>query len=508
MANAWGELSWGLGYWGLQSDELVIPTGVVSSVSVNSIDYAGEPNGWGQFTWGFNEWGDLINPTVAVNGLQLNTLVGNEEAFIDVAVLVTGQQLTSLSPGFQTSTVQNVSGTSDNILFTFRSGGASNIQYVGVGWNVVGQPTFIVTAVNLDPNDQYTGTITITGGTFVSGGFYAFESPTVNITGTASLTLDTNLATISQGNTQGIPGVVVSVTTPGSPTTWGQSNFGSYSWGQIIGTQSELGDEFAFTDISVLLSGNQLTVTLDPNYEILLGIIEEVDGVLITSTVNSVFAGELIVTNVTGITINSNSGILDISADANITPNTNLLNITIGDESITGDANLTLSTNLLNAAVGNVDNIIDAVVEVTTPGSPSVWGEFTWGQQGWGRIIGLEVEQGGEEVVVPSIEVDVIGVQLNTAIGSLSITADANLTLNTNLLTVSLGDEEGLPNTIVTLSTNLLNASVGIASGQALVDVAVTGVNMTTSTGRLFVSAWAVVNIGVTNTWTVVDIAA
>jgi hypothetical protein len=163
---------------------------------------------------------------------------------------------------------------------------------------------------------------------------------------------------------------------------------------------------------------------------------------------------------------------------------------------------------LLNAVVGNVDNIIDAVVEVTTPGSPSVWGEFTWGQQGWGRIVGLEVEQGGEEVVVPSIEVDVIGVQLNTAIGSLSITADANLTLNTNLLTTSLGDEEGLPNTIVTLSTNLLNASVGIASGQALVDVAVTGVNMTTSTGRLYVTAWAVVDIGVTNTWAVVDIAA
>ena len=31
---------------------------------------------------------------------------------------------------------------------------------------------------------------------------------------------------------------------------------------------------------------------------------------------------------------------------------------------------------------------------------------------------------------------------------------------------------------------------------------------MTASTGRLFVTAWAVVDIGVTNTWTVVDIAA
>jgi hypothetical protein len=429
MANAWGELSWGLGDWGTQNDTLIVPAGTVSSVSVNSIDYAGEPGGWGQFTWGFNEWGDLLNPNVDVTGLQLNTSVGNEEAFTDITV--------------------NVSTDLLNIYLSSPS---------------------ITIGVLIEPS---------------------------------SYLLNTTVNSVFGGES-----IIAEVVTPGTPTTWGQSTFGSYSWGQITGTQSEIGDEFAFTDINVLLSGNQLTVTLDPNYEILLGILEEPTGVSITSTVNNVFAGELIITNVTGVTINSTSGILDISADANVTPNTNLLNITIGDESITGDANLTLSTNLLNAAVGNVNNVIDVVVEVTTPGSPSVWGEYTWGQQAWGRIVGLEVDQGAEEVVVPSIEVDVIGVQLNTTVASLSIVADANVTPNTNLLTTSLGDEEGLPNTIVTLSTNLLNVAVGIASGQALVDVAVTGVNMTTSTGRLYVTAWAVVDIGVTNTWAVVDIAA
>jgi len=302
--------------------------------------------------------------------------------------------------------------------------------------------------------------------------------------------------------------IIVEVTTPGSPTTWGEYAWNQQAWGQVLGTQSEIGEELAFTDVNVQLNTNLLTVTLNPNYEVLIGVLQEVTGVLITSTVNNVFAGELIITNVTGITINSTSGTLDINADANVTPNTNLLNIIIGDESITGDASLILSTNLLNAAVGNVGHIIDATVEVTTPGSPSAWGEYTWGQQAWGRIVGLEVDQGAEEVVVPSVEVDVIGVQLSTTVASLSITADANLDLNTNLLTVSLGDEEALPNTIVIVSTNVLNASVGIAAGQTLVDVDVIGVNMTTSTGRLFVSAWAVVNIGVTNTWTVVDIAA
>jgi hypothetical protein len=429
MANYWGELSWGLGDWGTQNDTLLIPNGVISSVSVNSLEYTGEPGGWGFLTWGANEWGDLLNPNVDVTGLQLNTSVGNEEAFTDITVNISTDLL-----------------------------------------NVYVSSPFIIIGVLIEPS---------------------------------SYLLNTTVNSVFGGES-----IIAEVNTPGTPTTWGQSTFGSYSWNQITGTQSEIGDEFVFTDVSVLLNGNQLTVTLDPNYEILVGVLQEVNGVLINSTINSVFAGELILTNVTGITINSTSGTLVINADANVTPNTNLLNITIGDESIIGDANVTPNTNLLNAAVGNVGHVIDVTVEVNTPGSPSVWGEYTWGQQAWGRIVGLEVDQGAEEVVVPSIEVDVIGVQLSTTVASLSITADANVTPNTNLLTTSLGDEDVTPNTIVVLSTNLLNISVGAASGQALVDVSVTGVTMTGFTGRLFVSAWAVIDIGVTNTWAVVDIAA
>jgi hypothetical protein len=319
---------------------------------------------------------------------------------------------------------------------------------------------------------------------------------------------NSNLINSTVNSVFGGESIIVEVTTPGSPTTWGEYAWNQQAWGQVLGAQSEIGDELAFIDVNVQLNTNLLTVTLNPNYEVLIGVLQEVTGVLSTSNVNNVFAGELIITNVTGITINSTSGTLDINADANVTPNTNLLNITIGNEDITGDASLILSTNLLNAAVGNVGHIIDATVEVTTPGSPSVWGEYTWGQQAWGRIVGLEVDQGAEEVVVPSIEVNVIGVQLSTTVTSLSITADANLTLDTNLLTISLGDEEATPNTIVTLSTNLLNVGLGTASGEVLSTVDLIGVNMTTSTGRLFVSAWAVVDIGVTNTWTVVDIAA
>jgi hypothetical protein len=361
MANAWNELSWGLGDWGLQNDTLLIPTGVVSSVSVNSVEYSGELGGWGQFTWGFNEWGDLLNPNVDVTGFQLNTFVGNEEAFTDISI--------TLSTNLILSTVN---------------------------------------------------TVTLVGG--------ALEEPTFVL-------INTTTGSVFAGEN-----VIVELTTPGTSTTWGENAWGSGAWNQITGTLILQGDESVIGTGNLTLVGNQL--------------------------------------------------------------NTN-----IGTFTVIGDANLSLNTNLLSVTTGSVLAGIDATVEVTAPGQLP-WGTTAWGYGSWGNIGGMDVEQGGEEVVVPSVEVDVIGNQLNTTIGIYSITADANLTLNTNLLTVGLGNEEATPNTLVTLSTNLLSASVGIASGETLSIIDVIGVNMTTSTGRLFVSAWAVVNIGVTNTWTVVDIAA
>ena len=361
MANAWNELSWGTGDWGSQNDTLIITNGVISSVSVNSIEYAGELGGWGQFTWGFNEWGDLINPNVDVTGLQLNTFTGNEDSFTDVSL--------TLSTNLILSTVN---------------------------------------------------TVTLAGG--------SLEEPTFVL-------INTSIGTVFAGEN-----VIVEVTTPGTATTWGQNAWGSGAWNQITGIVIQQGDES--------ISGT---------------------GVI----------------NLTGVQSNTSTGTF----------------------TVIGDANLSLNTNLLNVTVASILAVIDITVEVSSPGQLP-WGTTSWGYGSWGNIGGMDVEQGGEEVVVPSVEVDVIGNQLNTTIGTYSITADANITAITNLLTISLGDEESDANTIVSVSTNLLNASVGIASGETLSLIDVTGVNMTTSTGRLFITAWAVVDIGVTNNWAVVDIAA
>jgi len=344
--------------------------------------------------------------------------------------------------------------------------------------------------------------------------------------------------------------VAVSVTTPDTPTTWGQSTYGNYSWGQITGAQIETGEESIEAGASVILSTNLLTLTVDV-VSAQANFVIEATGVELNSTVNSVFAGENVIVEVTTpgapttwgqgafgqyawnqITVSSvdlgdesieGTGIVNLTGvQLNVTT-ASLIGIALpttwgfqtwGSNSwqqtnnfIIGDANVTPLTNIISVAVNSISSTIDVDVELTSPGNLP-WGSASWGYGTWGNIGGMFISQGAEEEAIPSIEVDVIGNQLNTTIGIYSITADANLTLNTNLLTVGLGDEDAVPNTLVSVSTNLLNISVGAASGEVLSTVSVTGVNMTASTGRLFIAAWAVVDIGVTNTWSVVDIAA
>jgi len=317
------------------------------------------------------------------------------------------------------------------------------------------------------------------------------------------------------------------VTTPGTLTTWGQNSYGNYSWGQITGTESEIGNESIEAGASVILSTNLLNLTVNA-VSAQANFIIEATGSQLNSTVNSVFAGENVIVEVTtpgspttwGFgnwgtgAWNQIAGILIQQGDESIEGTGSLdltgvqSNTSTGTLSLTADANLTLSTNLLNTSVGSVDHVIDIDVEVTSPGNLS-WGSASWGYGSWGNIGGMFVSQGAEEEAVPGVEVYVSTNLLTLTLTSIAqVTGDANITPNTNLLTTSLGDEEGLPNTQVTLSTNLLNVSTGLASGEPLTNVNVTGVNATVSTGRVFIAAWAVVDIGVTNTWSVVDIAA
>jgi hypothetical protein len=88
-----------------------------------------------------------------------------------------------------TTNVQNVSGGNGASGFFFVNGWdahpSAGLQYVVPGWTVVGQPGWVVSAV-----DKANETITITGGVFVSGAFYQFagEKPGLTLEGGTTIT--------------------------------------------------------------------------------------------------------------------------------------------------------------------------------------------------------------------------------------------------------------------------------------------------------------------------------
>jgi len=259
--------------------------------------------------------------------------------------------------------------------------------------------------------------------------------------------------------------IIVELTTPGTSTTWGQGSFGQYTWNQITGCSADLGEETIEGTGFVSLTGVQLN----------------------TSTASLV--GTAIPTTWGFETWGSNSW-----------QQTNNF--------IIGDANVNVNTNILNVTAGTILQQSSIDVFLTSPGDLP-WGSTSWGYGSWGNIGGMFISQGAEEEAVPSVEVFVSTNLLTLTLTSIAqVTGDANITANTNLLTVGLGNEDAVPNTIVSVSTNLLNVSVGTASGEFESTVSPTGVSATVSTGRLYIAAWAVVDIGVTNNWSVVDIAA
>jgi hypothetical protein len=80
-----------------------------------------------------------------------------------------------------TMVIQNVEGSNSNTGFFFRPNDPTYADIVP-GWTVEGQPTWVVTSATSDPGDQYSTSVTITGGTFISGQSYAFTG--IDIGGT------------------------------------------------------------------------------------------------------------------------------------------------------------------------------------------------------------------------------------------------------------------------------------------------------------------------------------
>jgi hypothetical protein len=176
------------------------------------------------------------------------------------------------------------------------------------------------------------------------------------------------------------------------------------------------------------------------------------------------------------------------------------------------------STNIVDDAPGVTiarfdigEHFAGEVVEVqVSTASAAPWGYAPFGDGQWGQGIGTDISIGGEEVAVPSVEVDVTSVSATAQVEEVSVTGDSNLTLTAlTQLDMLQGDEDAFTNVRVEPTGQELGP---IVIGDFLAGISITaeptGVTSTVSTGIMGINAWAVVDPGTSPTWTVVDKAA
>jgi hypothetical protein len=272
--------------------------------------------GWGNKTWGASEWGDLSDELVVVSSVAAQTSVNSViiEANADVFP-------TTLSATF---TIQGAV-----------AGASADVSPTGIAFNIV------------------TGNEGIGIGVPVTG-----IAASTNITG---VTIDDQFL-IGEG--------------------WGRETWGSFVWGDNYSVQLQgislsvvTGNEDAFTDITVAVSGQQLQTAITP----------------VGTSANSdhEIAASLLINSVTGDVGIEGNGLVELTgvstataigdAEAGLLTEVQVTGVSlttfIGDEDITGNASVTLTEVTGTVAPGQLTYI--ASYDVTGSSSSILNGEIT-----------------------------------------------------------------------------------------------------------------------------------
>jgi len=96
--------------------------------------------------------------------------------------------------------------------------------------------------------------------------------------------------------------------------------------------------------------------------------------------------------------------------------------------------------------------------------------------------------------------------QATFSIGSISLVQTTNEPVTGQTITLSLGEEEQA--NVYPVSGSTMTSSVGSVTVVGGAGIDVSGIQMTASVGSPMITAWAEIDLGVSNTWTVVDLAA
>ena len=297
--------------------------------------------GWGNKTWGASDWGDLSNETVSVSGIALSSSIGTETSSANANVDVTGSQLTFTNAGA-------VAGTSVLVSVT------GSLESMAVGQTVIGIG--------------------------------------VNVTGSQATT---NIGTATVDET--------TLTGEG----WGRDAWGSFAWGDNysvalngISLTTSIGDETAFTDHTVEVSGSQLTSTFsNPSFSI------QIDQDIFVLASEDQLDGAI--------------GTLEFDADANVT---------------------VTSAGQLTGSVGNTVAGLKTPVDVTGIQATMTLGSITLIQSTVEPVTGQELTLSlGQAAEIPEQIIGVGGLQATSSAGSVTAEGTSNVDITGIQMTISAG---------------------------------------------------------------------
>ena len=184
-----------------------------------------------------------------------------------------------------------------------------------------------------------------------------------------------------------------------------------------------------------------------------------------------------------GDAVTATLGSVVASIDVSTGPSTNnnqLITTALGSPTIDIQTKVFPSGLPLTAAEGTADAGPDAMATGIAMsmglGTIDAFNQTGWGRQGW------NVNAWGVEGQFANV--DVTGIAMAAAAGTLAITGNANLTLNTlNVAQATLGIVDPAPDASIT--GNLITANLGTAVGQAGAGATPSGIAMTAGLGTV-----------------------
>ena len=304
--------------------------------------------GWGNKTWGASDWGDLSNETVLVSSVALSASIGTSTTQANSDITVSGIAASYTLPGV-------VAGASADVLIN----GISLSTVIG--------------------NEDVGIGATVTGSSISSS--------------IASVTIDPTRL-IGEG--------------------WGRGFFGEFAWGVNysvelggISLSATIGNEDAFTDVVVEVSGTALSANITPVGTSATSDNEIAHSFLINQNLGSVSLVGSGIVELTGISLSTAVSSVEAAPKIDVNVTGISAQYTIGNEDVTGNGLVELSGIGATYTIGNSTAVSGYDVSgisatYATPGNVVVTGGATVLPTG----IGLTASTGGVNVIAWA-EVDV-----------------------------------------------------------------------------------------------------